>query len=104
MRKLPATPPYHSLSEAVASEGWKLEVRANLDTEDGLGTYSPDMVARACRGFILAILDDSWQWCYAAAHEIAEAQHGFDHSARMFAEQANILARWLIWKAPPRTQ
>lgn len=69
----------------------------------GLGKGFPNMQARVyknAKGQLgIAIMEDSWDYAYSASHEIAEWYHGFDHTADMFCNQANLLARWVRWVA-----
>lgn len=44
----------------------------------------------------IAMKENSWGLAYQAAHEIAEHQHGFQHTAEMFCAQANLLADWIV--------
>ncbi len=48
-----------------------------------------------CEGNVVVCPDDCWEYAYSASHEIAEHRRGFVHTAEMFADQANLLARWL---------
>ena len=43
----------------------------------------------------IAIRSNSWSCAYGAAHEIAEREYNYCHSADMFCRQANIMAQWI---------
>ena len=87
------------LSDAVAQEGYRLIV-GDL-TELSAGPHLPTVLGSpaggvaVCEGNLIVCPDDSWDYAFSASHEIAEHRHGFAHTAEMFAEQANLLARWL---------
>lgn len=101
-----------TLVEAIRLEGYETQIVDRLDSVDGgLGTSFPCMDARVYRlssprilpngrkiYFGIALLADSWDHAYGASHEIAEHRYGFSHTAKMFCEQANLLARWLRYK------
>ena len=87
------------LSEAVELEGYHLVIGDVAMLRDGPDGYRPlgepvDGVAICADGVVICP-NDCWDWAYSVSHEIAEHRHGFRHTAEMFAEQANILARWL---------
>jgi hypothetical protein len=85
-----------TLRELVESEGYAFVVDPQPDMRpDGLGDAHAHARARVCRDGLIACRADSLDCAYSAAHEIAEHRFGFGHTESMWAEQANILARWL---------
>jgi hypothetical protein len=84
-----------TLYDAVHSEGYSLVTFPRpWEHPDALGSRVEGSQAQVCAHNRIACIGDSWDHAYSVAHEIAEHRNGFEHSARMFAEQANILARW----------
>ena len=69
--------------------------------EGGLGEGFPRMVARVYTdtdgALGVALQGDVWNYAYSAAHEIAELEYDFVHSAEMFCKQCNILSDWIMW-------
>jgi hypothetical protein len=98
-----------SIVEAILHEGyWPRIVKYPARVKNGLGKGFPYMQARVYElsrpkvlsngqrfYFGIAIKDNSWDHAYSVSHEIAEHRWNFKHSADMFCEQANLLARWL---------
>lgn len=90
----------YKLSDAIRALGYEFLVTDDLiSTPGGLGTPFPGIGARAYQqtdGRLgIAVKDDCWDYAYSAAHEIAEVQYGFQHTADMFCMQANILNWWV---------
>lgn len=94
---------FKTLSQAVEAEGYTLVVGNLEELTRGpnplvpLGNPQEGIVV--CEGNIIVCQDDCWDDAYSVSHEIAEHRYNFEHSAEMFAEQANILARWVRRKA-----
>lgn len=84
------------LSHAVRLHRYKLVLcKRPHRHRDRIGNPDADSSAALLTGRRIAVPVDSWDYAYAAAHEIAEHVCGFDgHSAEMFCEQANILSIW----------
>lgn len=85
-----------SLFDAVRRQGYEpVLCAAPAEHPDALGLPEPGCQAAVLRDLRLALVEDGWDVAYSAAHEIAEDRYSFQHSAEMFAEQANILSSWL---------
>lgn len=88
-----------TLSEAVELEGYTLVLGNLEELSRGPNALRPLGVPQegiaVCEGNIIVCDIDCWDNAYSVSHEIAEHRYNFAHSADMFAEQANILARWL---------
>jgi hypothetical protein len=98
------------LSDAVRAEGYGLVVGpVEWCEENGFAPVSGELIPLGepngpvivCERttskrheFVIIVPDDSWDYAYSAAHEIAEHRDGFEHSELMWSEQANLLARW----------
>lgn len=62
---------------------------------DAMGNPGEDAVAAMLLGNRLAIASDDFTSACAAAHEILELHHGFEHSEALFADQAELMGAWL---------
>lgn len=82
------------LSDAVESEGYRFRA-GDWRNLIALGAPAPDSDVAICAPHQIVCPNDSWDYAYSAAHEIAEHRNSFTHSVETFSEQANILARWL---------
>ena len=80
-------------SELAKAEGYSLRI----DPERCAGC--PNDGARYLHeeeGAAIAVPEDSVDYAYAVSHEIAEHRCGYrGHTAGVFCEQSNILARWV---------
>lgn len=86
----------YKLSELVEKEGFQLLVGDWKTMNDIKPLGEPgDNLCTVCEGSTIVAPEDSFDYCYDVSHEIAEFRCGFKHSAKVFIEQANILARWL---------
>ncbi len=88
-----------TLRHACSMLGYTLIVRpAPSLLPQALGCPDAAAFAAACSGIagnrIIACVDDSWDYAYAVAHEIAEVENGLKHDERTFSHQCNILAVW----------
>jgi hypothetical protein len=87
------------LSEAVRREGYQFvegdirEQASGAQPPTPLETPTEGIVV--CEGRVVVCHADCWDYAYSVSHEIAEHRHQFQHTPEMFAEQANLLARWL---------
>lgn len=79
-----------TLGELSKAEGYRL----TIDAERCAG--SPNDGARYLGEGLIAVPEDSFDYAYAVSHEIAEHRCGYrGHTAGVFCEQANVLARWV---------
>jgi hypothetical protein len=87
------------LSEAVIREGYRFvegdirELARGAEPLTPLGTPAEGIAV--CEGCVVVCYADCWDYAYSVSHEIVEHRHKFQHTPDMFAEQANLLARWL---------
>lgn len=87
-----------TLKQLIESEGYTVEYHPNPQNHvDAVGfpTQCPHIQCQLLTDKRIATSDFSWDAAYSASHEISEERFGFEHSADMFCEQANILARWI---------
>jgi hypothetical protein len=88
------------LSDAVCREGYEFTVRMSpWKVTGGLGSDQPGWarlyVNNEGTQYGIACVADEWDYAYSVTHEIAEHRHGFQHTAEMFAEQCNLMQRFL---------
>jgi hypothetical protein len=85
-----------TLFDALRDEGYEPFVSKHPWRKPGaLGSPGSFQYAAVLSGRRIAVLGDNWDYAYAASHEIAEQMWGFQHSAEMFCQQANLLHVWI---------